>query len=117
LTLPDLLFFGSDLSATASGLFFNYAAVDGGFFAGVNLGPTFNGYCVASLGQSCEFTQASEALLVASVLYQGPVQTGEVQIAVAAVPEPSIWAMMVLGFAGIGFLAYRRKSKARFRFA
>ena len=31
--------------------------------------------------------------------------------AVAAVPEPSTWAMMLLGFAGIGFLAYRRKSK------
>lgn len=28
-----------------------------------------------------------------------------------AVPEPSTWAMMLLGFAGIGFLAYRRKSK------
>jgi hypothetical protein len=32
-------------------------------------------------------------------------------IAVAAVPEPSTWAMMLLGFAGIGFMAYRRKSK------
>jgi PEP-CTERM motif len=30
---------------------------------------------------------------------------------IAAVPEPSTWAMMVLGFAGIGFMAYRRKSK------
>jgi hypothetical protein len=29
----------------------------------------------------------------------------------AAVPEPSTWAMMLLGFAGIGFVAYRRKSK------
>jgi hypothetical protein len=28
----------------------------------------------------------------------------------AAVPEPSTWAMMLLGFAGIGFMAYRRKS-------
>jgi len=28
-----------------------------------------------------------------------------------AVPEPSTWAMMILGFAGVGFLAYRRKSK------
>ena len=28
---------------------------------------------------------------------------------VAAVPEPSTWAMMILGFAGIGFMAYRRK--------
>jgi hypothetical protein len=28
---------------------------------------------------------------------------------IAAVPEPSTWAMMILGFAGIGFMAYRRK--------
>ena len=28
-----------------------------------------------------------------------------------AVPEPSTWAMLILGFAGIGFVAYRRKSK------
>jgi hypothetical protein len=28
-----------------------------------------------------------------------------------SVPEPSTWAMMLLGFAGIGFVAYRRKSK------
>ncbi len=29
----------------------------------------------------------------------------------SAVPEPSTWAMMILGFGGIGFMAYRRKSK------
>jgi PEP-CTERM motif len=28
----------------------------------------------------------------------------------AAVPEPSTWAMMILGFCGLGFMAYRRKS-------
>jgi hypothetical protein len=28
---------------------------------------------------------------------------------VAAVPEPSTWAMMILGFAGVGFFAYRRR--------
>ena len=28
-----------------------------------------------------------------------------------AVPEPLTWAMMILGFAGIGFMAYRRKNK------
>ena len=27
-----------------------------------------------------------------------------------AVPEPSTWAMMILGFAGIGFMAYRRRT-------
>jgi hypothetical protein len=29
----------------------------------------------------------------------------------SAVPEPSTWALMILGFAGIGSIAYRRKSK------
>jgi hypothetical protein len=29
---------------------------------------------------------------------------------VSAVPEPSTWAMMLLGFGGLGFMAYRRKS-------
>ncbi len=29
--------------------------------------------------------------------------------AISAVPEPSTWAMMILGFAGIGLMAYRRK--------
>jgi hypothetical protein len=33
---------------------------------------------------------------------------GEV-VVTDAVPEPSTWAMMILGFAGIGFMAYRRK--------
>jgi hypothetical protein len=28
---------------------------------------------------------------------------------VAAVPEPSTWAMMILGFCGVGFLTDRRK--------
>jgi PEP-CTERM motif len=36
----------------------------------------------------------------------------------AAVPEPSTWAMMILGFCGLGFMAYRRKqSGASFRVA
>jgi len=28
-------------------------------------------------------------------------------------PEPSSWAMMILGFFGLGFLAYRNKSTLR----
>ena len=31
---------------------------------------------------------------------------------IAAVPEPSTWAMMILGFAGIGFMTYRRRNSA-----
>jgi hypothetical protein len=37
----------------------------------------------------------------------GPLTVGS--FSVAAVPEPSTWAMMILGFFGVGFMAYRRK--------
>jgi hypothetical protein len=36
---------------------------------------------------------------------------------VGGVPEPSTWAMMILGFMGVGFMAYRRKSQSHFRLA
>jgi Protein of unknown function (DUF642)/PEP-CTERM motif len=38
-------------------------------------------------------------------------------VSVAAVPEPSTWAMMILGFMGVGFMAYRRKGMSTFRLA
>jgi hypothetical protein len=48
--------------------------------------------------------------------YQGALFSGSAQpiefgsvTSVAAVPEPSTWAMMILGFCGLGFMAYRRK--------
>jgi choice-of-anchor C domain-containing protein len=44
----------------------------------------------------------------------GPVIGG---VSISAVPEPATWAMMVLGFFGVGFMAYRRRSKPDFRFA
>ena len=40
-----------------------------------------------------------------------------INAAVSAVPEPSTWALMVLGFAGIGFMAYRRRNDLTLRAA
>jgi PA14 domain/PEP-CTERM motif len=37
---------------------------------------------------------------------------GGITYVASAVPEPSTWAMMILGFIGIGFAAHRRKSRA-----
>jgi len=36
---------------------------------------------------------------------------------VAAVPEPATWFMMILGFAGVGLIAYRRRDQAAARLA
>ena len=36
-----------------------------------------------------------------------------VTVKIGAVPEPSAWAMMILGLVGIGFMAYRKKDALR----
>ena len=38
---------------------------------------------------------------------------GAINVA-AAVPEPSTWAMLLIGFAGIGFAAYRKRRRSDF---
>jgi len=40
----------------------------------------------------------------------GLLDTVSVAQVTAAVPEPATWAMMILGFAGVGFMAYRQKN-------
>ena len=41
----------------------------------------------------------------------GPESWAAVNLA-SAVPEPSTWVMMILGFAGVGFMTYRRSRKS-----
>jgi hypothetical protein len=44
----------------------------------------------------------------------GPLGTGEIAGTglSSAVPQPSTWAMMILGFAGLAFAGYRRSKKS-----
>ena len=55
----------------------------------------------SSIGKQTDYTYGSAILSNLTVEVAG----------ISAVPEPSTWAMMILGFAGVGFMAYRRKSK------
>jgi hypothetical protein len=96
-----------------------------GIFANVNAGTTFTldastasltntvttfdtktfgffGITSATPFTSATFTSADDNLSSFNI--------PEIEFAAAA-PEPSTWAMMILGFAGLGFMAYRRKSK------
>jgi hypothetical protein len=50
------------------------------------------------------------SLFTDQVLTAG-VNSGDGSISIAVVPEPSTWAMMATGFAGLGFLAHMRKRK------
>ena len=45
-----------------------------------------------------------------STIAQGSFSIGAPVVIAAAVPEASTWVMMILGFAAIGYLAYRRRT-------
>jgi hypothetical protein len=67
---------------------------------------------VAGIGtlQSIEFDQ-SGTIDVNGNLAGFPFLAAITIVTGTAVPEPSTWTMMILGFAGAGFMTYRRKSR------
>ena len=76
--------------------------------------PTFN------------WTQVTETFVaqagVTSLVFTGAILGGDHasgidNVTLSAVPEPATWAMMLMGFASIGLLAYRRKRAPSFRLA
>jgi hypothetical protein len=108
---PSVLGVTGSLDAFSSNLPASY-----GTFVWANLGGLFIGdncnsiSCTVGGGDTAFFqvSTGSAAVATATTIFFN--QTGGATLA-PAVPEPSTWAMMILGFAGIGFMAYRRKSK------
>jgi hypothetical protein len=76
-----------------------------GFASPAGPGPLFNLNAFAD-----PFSQVAPSLGNTQLVINGWEQALEFAPQVAAVPEPSTWAMMILGFASIGFIAYRRKA-------
>jgi hypothetical protein len=66
------------------------------------LGPSYNPF--ANDTYQFDFTLTGGSLQ-APLAVEAFVEIG------SGVPEPSTWAMMILGFCGIGFMAYRSKNK------
>jgi PEP-CTERM motif len=84
------------------------------------LSQGFTGWLTGSMNFTA--TSASEMLVFLSLggptslppvaLLDGVSLTGEVPIVSGGVPEPSTWAMMGIGFAGLACAGYRRRRKA-----
>jgi Domain of unknown function (DUF4082)/PEP-CTERM motif len=77
--------------------------------AAISIAPAGEGWYTCCNNVGFEFPGTQDASDDPS-LFLGP----NFQFTVSAVPEPSTWAMMIFGFAGVGFVAYRRKSKPAF---
>lgn len=77
-------------------------------------GP-FGAAAVAGTGQYIDkvkvYTESPESFKTIKL-----VDFGNYTVA-GSVPEPATWAMMILGFAGVGFLAYRRRNQVQARVA
>ena len=100
---------GADLTATSTNLFFNYSGSDAGDFV-LEGDPTFNGEICYTSTSNC-WGPTGVGLYNVGLDGQSVFisQTGN-QI-IASVPEPSTWAMLLLGLFGVGFMmrSVRRK--------
>ena len=110
------------VSDTITGLS-SYASADDLLFFPDSPYTSFGGisFHTASHGDFNLFQDVSGTFILSSVQNPGGAPDGlnpiNLQIAaVAAVPEPSTWAMMILGFLGVGFVTYRRKSSSQVKF-
>jgi choice-of-anchor C domain-containing protein len=84
------------------------------FTTGSNSRPNSMGFIFETLS----FNATGSTTLIFNSLDKDPSAFGPViaDVAVTAVPEPSTWAMMILGFLGVGLAAYRRERKFALRF-
>jgi len=74
-------------------------------FCDPNSGPYSSGFRQeAALGQTGPLAPGSGL--------EPWIMLSEVQFFASAVPEPSTWIMMILGFAGLGFMTYRKRQAA-----
>jgi hypothetical protein len=53
-----------------------------------------------------------EAVQSASFLWPTVDNLTLAQAGISAVPEPATWAMMILGFFGVGYMTYRRRKQS-----
>lgn len=66
-----------------------------------------NGCGLDCMGQTTFFGTTSAPTQISI----GAIEVYTLSAAVAPVPEPSTWAMLISGFAGVGFMAYRRRKQ------
>jgi PEP-CTERM motif len=91
-----------------------YANADNELFYPSQPFVDFNGisFQTASLGAINLFSNSGYFEVKSSVDAVGYYFSGTpISLAVSATPLPSTWTMMLIGLAGFGFVAYRRKTK------
>jgi hypothetical protein len=109
---PVITILGNDLSATASQLLFAFGDPGPGYVeitdspvSIVWAATRLNGDSISTYGLAPDYP----ADLNGDFSFQG----GSTRAIASVVPEPSTWVMMLAGFAGVGFVGYRRTKRVR----
>jgi hypothetical protein len=114
---------GNILQATPTGIYTVTNATLGGFFAFCSDIANNGSDCFSTAGLNVNDMKPDQAAAIWHIAWeekssaQGPFSTNgqggqifpSIEIASATAPESPTWAMMTIGFAGLGFAAYRRR--------
>jgi hypothetical protein len=106
---------GAPVVASLTGVTFSEAIVGGGMNLITSLG-TISFYDYLTYGTVFDFTStirlgSYDTNIVLNDGNNGNSFGTAHLVVTTAVPEPSTWAMLLLGFLGVGFVAYRRNGK------
>jgi hypothetical protein len=100
---------GVDITADATHVSFNFSGNDSGFLVfqdGMGSGNTY--WCVNSTNGGCLQSESVVPQNFGDMSAQFADREGNLVIATAAAPEPATWALMLLGFAGLGYAGFRQ---------
>jgi hypothetical protein len=79
----------------------------------ISINTVYSGYSPAvDNAIASDFSAYMKLQYNGSSYAEGLIGTAGVQSQITGVPEPSTWAMMLLGFAGVGFAGYRRTKRS-----
>jgi hypothetical protein len=100
---------GVDITADATHVSFNFSGNDSGFLVfqdGMGSGNTY--WCVNSTNGGCLQSESVVPQNFGDMSAQFADREGNQVIATAAAPEPATWALMLFGFAGLGYAGFRQ---------